>query len=162
MDSYNKTFAKFRLFKKNCRKVNFNELPLNKTNKIRNFRYLTHYREWDKQTNDKSWYCNSKSISPWTRTCPVPKAAVWHGQSGQNQRWPGHRTSPWHLVRAWEDPNQKRTWMGPGLVSSCGGWRTGCPQSAPLLPGPWGWCPWTEPETLTAASQLTGGPEGPL
>ena len=51
--------------------------------------------------------------------------------------------------------------MGPGLVSSCGGWRTGCPQSAPLLPGPWGWNPWTEPETLTAASQL-GGPEGPL
>ena len=27
MDSYNKTFAKFQLFKKNCWKVNFNKLP---------------------------------------------------------------------------------------------------------------------------------------
>ena len=27
MDSYNKIFAKFQLFKKNCRKVNFDELP---------------------------------------------------------------------------------------------------------------------------------------
>ena len=27
MDAYNKIFAKFQLFKKNCWKVNFNKLP---------------------------------------------------------------------------------------------------------------------------------------
>ena len=45
MDSYNKTFTKFRLFKKNCRKVNFDKLSLIKDNKNQNFHYLTFYKE---------------------------------------------------------------------------------------------------------------------
>ena len=52
---------------------------------------------------------------------------------------------------------------GPKLVedswpdlSSHGDWKTGCSLNVPLLPGPWVWCPWTQPRTFVGVSQRSG------
>ena len=114
------------------------------------------------RTNDNSQYSNRTSISPfWSQTCPTPLAAFCSGQSSQDLKWlSGCQKWLWRKVQAWEDPNWQRTPFGPGL-SSFGGLKTGCLQNAPLLPGPWVWCPWTRPETFADAFQL-GGPKGHL
>ena len=72
------------------------------------------------------------------------------------------------MVQAWKDLNGRRNHYGPSS-SPCGGWRTGDPQAAPLLPCGWGETPWTWPSgSLSlppgkngAAAGFLGGPAGP-